>query len=388
MTQAIQRALASAAFVVAILPMSPAGAQTQQQVNSCLNKDDSFSPRLRIDGCTATILSDRYSGRELAAIYYHRGIAYAKKGQYDRAISDFDHAIRLDPDSTYAFNNRGAAYARMGRFDVAIADFDEAIRINPSYATTYNNRGIAYAKKGQYERAIEDFDQAIRLDPNDSSSVNNRRLAKQMIARRTTGMGDVSPVKNREPVEQYKEHAAVASANELTALMERGGAEPAKAVDPEPEHSVADPPKQQPTLETDVSEANESYNRSQAKKLRGHGSGAEPKAAIAAADPKVTTGVDPKVTTIGAEPKITVAPKAKIETAAKAKTVAAPKPRGSAAARNKSKISRVAAHPHHAKSKSALTRFFQQHRLIPDLRKVLKLASHRSGSTQSRKSNF
>jgi len=34
MTQAIQRALASAAFVVAILPMSPAGAQTQQHLNS------------------------------------------------------------------------------------------------------------------------------------------------------------------------------------------------------------------------------------------------------------------------------------------------------------------------------------------------------------------
>ena len=148
MPQIIQRTLGSVALlIVAALPMSPAAAQTQQQLNWCLHKDDAFSPALRIDGCSATIKAGRQSGKDLSRVFYNRGIAYAKSGQHDRAIADFDQAIRLDPDSIFALNNRGAAYARKGQYDDAIADFNEAIRINASNALTYNNRGIAYAKK-------------------------------------------------------------------------------------------------------------------------------------------------------------------------------------------------------------------------------------------------
>ena len=30
--------------------------------------------------------------------YYNRGVAYGKKGELDRAIADYDQAIRLDPN--------------------------------------------------------------------------------------------------------------------------------------------------------------------------------------------------------------------------------------------------------------------------------------------------
>jgi tetratricopeptide (TPR) repeat protein len=38
------------------------------------------------------------------------GMAYQVKAQYDRAITDFDAAIRLDPKLAAAFYNRGLAY--------------------------------------------------------------------------------------------------------------------------------------------------------------------------------------------------------------------------------------------------------------------------------------
>ncbi len=52
-----------------------------------------------------------------------------------------------------------------GEYDRAIADYDKAIALKPKYADFYNNRGIAYDKKGEYDRAIADYDKAIALNP-------------------------------------------------------------------------------------------------------------------------------------------------------------------------------------------------------------------------------
>ena len=45
-------------------------------------------------------------------------------------------------------NNRGAAYARQGEFDKAVTDFEGAIRINAKDAAAYRNRGMALKKLG------------------------------------------------------------------------------------------------------------------------------------------------------------------------------------------------------------------------------------------------
>jgi tetratricopeptide (TPR) repeat protein len=55
------------------------------------------------------------------------------------------------------------AYFAKGQYERAIQDYDEAIRLRPNYAKAFNNRGNAYRKLGQNERAIEDYDEAIHL---------------------------------------------------------------------------------------------------------------------------------------------------------------------------------------------------------------------------------
>ena len=43
------------------------------------------------------------------------GIAYGDKGDYDRAIADYDQAIQLKPDFVDAYNNRGSCLPRQRR---------------------------------------------------------------------------------------------------------------------------------------------------------------------------------------------------------------------------------------------------------------------------------
>ena len=110
-----------------------------------------------------------------------RGDAYQKKGDFDRAISDYGEVIKLDSEKAAAFNNRGDAYQEKGDFDRAISDYDEAIKIGFKFdsekAATFNNRGNAYQEKGDFDRAISDYDEAIKIDPNLTRAFHNRALA-------------------------------------------------------------------------------------------------------------------------------------------------------------------------------------------------------------------
>ncbi|MGL5059475.1 MAG: tetratricopeptide repeat protein, partial [Microcoleus sp.] len=112
-----------------------------------------------------------------AAIYFYRGTAYSRKGEYERAIADYNQAIQLNPKLAEAFYNRGTAYSNKGEYDRAIADYDRAIQLNPKYAKAFNNRGTAYSNKGEYDRAIADYDRAIQLNPKLAEAFNNRGIA-------------------------------------------------------------------------------------------------------------------------------------------------------------------------------------------------------------------
>ena len=139
---------------------SMASAKTPEE-SACID-NPGVTPDKTIAACTALISSE--TGANLGVVYFCRGYAYQARGEYDRAIQDYDEAIRLKPDA-FVYGNRGSAYHAKGDNDRAIQDYDEAIRLRPDEALAYSGRGIAYRDKGQIDRAIQDFDKDIRLGP-------------------------------------------------------------------------------------------------------------------------------------------------------------------------------------------------------------------------------
>jgi tetratricopeptide (TPR) repeat protein len=63
-----------------------------------------------------------------------QGKTESNAGAYDRAIADYNAAIRLDPKSALAFIGRGDAYTSKGDHDRAVADYNEAVRLDPTRA--------------------------------------------------------------------------------------------------------------------------------------------------------------------------------------------------------------------------------------------------------------
>src|SRR5499433_3120625 len=122
-----------------------------RNIELCNGADRSL-PDIQIGGCTALIDSGIEPPQTLVIAYNNRGNAYSAKGEYDRAVQDYDQSIKLNPNAQ-AFNNRGVAYQKKGEYDRAIEDFDESIKLDPNYANAFANRAQTYLNKGQYERA-------------------------------------------------------------------------------------------------------------------------------------------------------------------------------------------------------------------------------------------
>ena len=76
----------------------------------------------------------------------------ANAGVYDKAIADYNDAIKLDPKNILAFIGRGDAYTNKGDYDRALANYNEAIRLDPKSALAVSDRGVAYANKGDLRR--------------------------------------------------------------------------------------------------------------------------------------------------------------------------------------------------------------------------------------------
>lgn len=144
-----------------LLVAAPAAAEPSDDYQTCARA----SGDVAIAACTRAITSGAFKSHDQAVLYYNLGVEYGAKGDKDRAIADYNEAIRLDSKYAAAYSNRGNAYGAKGDKDRAIADYSEAIRLVPKYAKAFFGRGHLYLYGGSIAKAQADFKQASELNP-------------------------------------------------------------------------------------------------------------------------------------------------------------------------------------------------------------------------------
>src|SRR5207302_2004474 len=78
---------------------------------------------------------------------YRRGEACREKKDYDKAITEFTEALRVNPQYAAAFKERGRTYLEKKDYDKAIAGSTVALRLDPRSAQAYSDRGNAWRAK-------------------------------------------------------------------------------------------------------------------------------------------------------------------------------------------------------------------------------------------------
>ena len=82
-----------------------------------------------------------------------------------------------------ALTARGEGFSAKGDLDRAIADYDAALKIDPSFAEALNSRAMAWRAKGDRRKALADLDAALRLKSDFETARLNRKMLFQEIER-------------------------------------------------------------------------------------------------------------------------------------------------------------------------------------------------------------
>lgn len=104
--------------------------------------------------------------------YFDLAVLEYNAGDFNGALSDFNKAIRMDPNNNYflVYAYRACAKHQLGEFDNALADFNKAISLKPwdekyhkIWAISYYNRAVTMYKLGNNNSACEDWHRAFQF---------------------------------------------------------------------------------------------------------------------------------------------------------------------------------------------------------------------------------
>ena len=107
------------------------------------------------------------------------GNAYYAKEWYDKAIETYFKSLAIDPNNVDALNNLANVYYQKRMFDKAVAGYKKALSINPGYIDAYNNLGSVYFVAGMHNEAKAQFLKTIELVPNSPQA----NYARAMLSR-------------------------------------------------------------------------------------------------------------------------------------------------------------------------------------------------------------
>lgn len=163
-------------FAILIAASAPAHGAKQNDEASCKYAKGST----RIAACTRAIESKKFDRdpARLSELYLQRAFEF-DNSDTERALSDYDQAIRLNSNNAYAYSGRAIRLKHQGELDRAIADWTAFIQLKPNSGWAYMLRSEIWLRKSDYDRAIEDSSRAIKLWPGNASDLE-RRLAIEM----------------------------------------------------------------------------------------------------------------------------------------------------------------------------------------------------------------
>ncbi|MGB3459620.1 MAG: P-loop NTPase fold protein [Halobacteriota archaeon] len=104
--------------------------------------------------------------KESAVNYFNIAYSLGEKGDYEKAVENYDKAIELNPNDEKAWYGKGFGLGELERHEEAIACYDKAIELNPNYEKAWFNKGCELGDLEKHEEAIACYDKAIELNPN------------------------------------------------------------------------------------------------------------------------------------------------------------------------------------------------------------------------------
>jgi protein O-mannosyl-transferase len=108
--------------------------------------------------------------------HFKLGVTLEHRGNFTKAIENFEAALRINPDYADAHSALGFAFAIQGRLRDSFEQFHYALRLRPPLATAHTGLGLLLARQGNLSEAADHFHRALDSDPGDAQAHANLGL--------------------------------------------------------------------------------------------------------------------------------------------------------------------------------------------------------------------
>jgi tetratricopeptide (TPR) repeat protein len=235
--------LAIALFGLLLCSLDARAQVISSQAEGICNGAIRSDPPARIEACRAVVAEFQINDYFRAENFGNLGAAYARNGEYDKAISSYSDGIRAIRDhrepefrklSDFIRHNRAAVYTSTGNYETALDEFNELLSRNQDDYRSYNSRcwlrvvqgkelelaladcnkalelkperpdyrdsrGFVFFRMGKYDSAIVDFNAVLERDPKLAESLYIRGLAKLKSGDAAGGASDIAAAKAIKP---------------------------------------------------------------------------------------------------------------------------------------------------------------------------------------------
>ncbi|MBA2689838.1 MAG: tetratricopeptide repeat protein [Burkholderiales bacterium] len=171
-TRAFNALLSLALVAFSTLASGAAGAELEE-ANRLYQRGDTTQALQQLDSYLATKPKD-------AQARFLKGVILTDQKKTEEAIKAFTSLTEDYPELPEPYNNLAVLYASLGQYDRAKTALELAIRTHPSYATAHENLGDIYA-----QLASRAYDKALQLDKNNLAAQTKLSMIKELFGTRS-----------------------------------------------------------------------------------------------------------------------------------------------------------------------------------------------------------
>jgi len=136
----------------------------QVTLSDLLRADKKFVESAKVIDPLIAHLGDKADWR----LYYMRGVAFERSGEWPKAEADFNKALALRPNQPEVLNYLGYSWVNRGeRIKDGMALIEKAVDLRPDEGAYVDSLGWAHYRLGQYPKAVELLERAAGLEAGD-----------------------------------------------------------------------------------------------------------------------------------------------------------------------------------------------------------------------------
>ena len=117
--------------------------------------------------------------------YINKATAEAERGDIQTALKTINTLVAQSPDWSIGYNFKAALLHSMNKDAEALTAYNDAVKVKPESAQIFTNRGDLYLKSGQKDKAVQDYKAALAIQPDyERAQANLNEIAQSTVSKK------------------------------------------------------------------------------------------------------------------------------------------------------------------------------------------------------------